>query len=119
MHELSLCRALLATAEQQLAGQADRPVKTLCVSIGALSGCEPELLQRLFPHATEGTRFANAALHIAFQPTTVHCHACGKTGEVPPNRFACPSCTSLDVHLIAGDGVFLTGITLEGKHDVS
>ncbi len=119
MHELSLCRALLASAEQQLAGQADRPVKTLHVSIGALSGCEPDLLQSLFPHASAATRFAGAELVIHFQPATVQCQSCGQTGEVPPNRFACPACASLEVRLIAGDGVFLTGITLRGEQHVS
>ncbi len=116
MHELSLCRALLATAEQQLTEYPDRTVKTLSVSVGALSGCEPGLLQRLFPHAATDARFAGAELAIDFQPAQVRCLACGHTTEVPPNRLACPACGSLGVQLIAGDGVFLTGITLRGEH---
>jgi len=116
MHEMSLCRALLATAEQQLAAHQDQAITALRVNVGALSGCEPELLASLFPHAAKATRFANAKLLIDFEAARVHCLVCGKSGEVPPNRFACPHCASLEVRLIAGDGVFLTGITLRGEH---
>ena len=118
MHELALCRALLATAERQLAEHAQRPVKSQQVSIGALSGCEPDLLLTLFPHATAGSRFARAQLLVEFQPALIECRSCGQTSEVSSNRFNCPVCNSLEVRLIAGESVFLTGITL-GAEDVS
>lgn len=118
MHEMSLCRALLATAEQHLAEHPDLPVTLLRVRVGALSGCEPDLLQHLFAHAAAGSRFAQAQLVIDFQPACIACQACGRSSEVPPNRFACPHCGSLAVQLTAGEGVYLSGISL-GEQYVS
>ena len=112
MHELSLCRALLAAAERALASQPDAAIAQLSVSVGALSGCEPALLRHVFPHAAQGSRFAKASLDIQFQAAQIHCQSCDQTHVVAPNRFMCPQCQSLAVRLVAGEGVFLTGIQL-------
>ncbi|MBS1210201.1 MAG: hydrogenase nickel insertion protein HypA [Proteobacteria bacterium] len=115
MHELSLCQALIATAERQLAARpehAGRRLKALKVSVGALSGCEPDLLMHLFPHATPGTQAEGAELKVEFQPAQVACNACGERRDVSANQLACPACGGNNVSLVAGDGVFLTGLTL-------
>lgn len=115
MHELSLCQALIRTAENQLAARpehAGRRLKALKVSVGALSGCEPDLLVHLFPHATPATVAEGAQLQIEFQPAVVVCEACGTHREVATNQLTCPVCGDSRVHLSAGEGVFLTGLVL-------
>ncbi|MBK9392778.1 MAG: hydrogenase maturation nickel metallochaperone HypA [Uliginosibacterium sp.] len=115
MHELSLCRSLIATMERQLASMpehAGRRVRVLKVNVGALSGCEPDLLAHLFPHASPGTRAEGAELEIEFQPAVVACDDCGCRHAVGANQLCCPACGSPRVALVAGDGVFLTGMSL-------
>lgn len=117
MHELTLARALIAAAERALTAHDGRRVTGLSVSIGAMSGCEPDLLSHLFPHAAVGTRFEGARLEVEFQPVQVVCRDCGQTSEVEPGRLLCPCCDSLAVTLIAGEGVFLTGLRVSGEAD--
>lgn len=115
MHELSLCQALISTAEKQLAARPEhtgRRLKALTVSVGALSGCEPELLVHMFPHATLGTRAEGAELNVEFQPAQVACNTCGTRRDVASNALVCPACGGNNVTLVAGDGVYLTGLTL-------
>jgi hydrogenase nickel incorporation protein HypA/HybF len=115
MHELSLCQALIATAQRQLTIRPEytgRRLKTLKVSVGALSGCEPDLLVRMFPHAATGTFAENASLQVDFQPAQVACDACGARRDVAANDLVCPNCGGSNVTLVAGDGVFLTSLTL-------
>lgn len=117
MHELSLCRALIASAEKELSRHPGCALRVLKVSIGALSGCEPDLLAQLFSHASPGTCAANATLEIEFQPVSVRCIHCGKTSTATPSNLCCPTCSSNEVQLAGGDGVFLTGLTLtEAEH---
>lgn len=115
MHELSLCQALIATARRQLASRpeyAGRRLKSLRVNIGALSGCEPDLLARMFPHASPGTVAEGAELIVDFQPARVACSACGTERDVAANQLVCPQCGDQGVKLVAGDEVLLTGMTL-------
>ncbi|WP_158239264.1 hydrogenase maturation nickel metallochaperone HypA [Uliginosibacterium sp. TH139] len=112
MHELALCRALITCAERELAKHPGRQLRALQVSVGALSGCEPDLLAHLFPHASPDTSAAGAKLEITFQPARVRCRRCGQEAEVAPSALCCPACGSLAVQLIAGDGVLLTSLTL-------
>jgi len=115
MHELSLCQALIATASRQLAARPEhsgRRLRCLKVSVGALSGCEPDLLARLFPHASPGTVADGAELEIEFQPAEVACDDCGARRDVSANQLCCPACGSASITLVAGDGVFLTGLSL-------
>jgi len=115
MHELSLCEALIDTARRQLDARpeyAGRRLKSLKVSIGALSGCEPDLLARLFPHASPGTVAEGAELIVDFQPARVACEACGTERDVAANQLVCPQCGDTHVRLVAGDDVLLTGMTL-------
>ncbi|NSL56706.1 hydrogenase maturation nickel metallochaperone HypA/HybF [Uliginosibacterium aquaticum] len=112
MHELALCRALITSAERELANHPGRQLRALQVSVGALSGCEPDLLTHLFPHASPDTSAAGAKLEITFQPARVRCTRCGQEAEVAPNALCCPACGSPAVQLIAGDGVLLTGLIL-------
>jgi len=115
MHELSLCEALIATAKRQLATRpeyAGRRLKSLRVSIGALSGCEPDLLSRMFPHASPGTVAEGAELIVDFQPVRIACSACGAERDVAANLLVCPQCGDQGVKLVAGDEVLLTGMTL-------
>ncbi len=119
MHELALCRALIGCAERELARHPGRQLRALQVSVGALSGCEPELLLHLFPHASQDTAAAGASLAIEFQPARVRCNACARFSEVTPNALCCPACGSAAVVLEAGDGVFLTGLTLSDASEAA
>lgn len=115
MHERLLCEALITTAGCQLAARpelAGRKLRAIKVSVGALSGCEPALLCHLFPHASPGTVAEGASLEVEFQPARISCLDCGKVQEVPANQLCCPSCGSLRIRLEAGDGVYLTGLSL-------
>jgi len=122
MHELSMCQALIATAKRQLAARPEYSGKRLAgltVSVGALSGCEPDLLAHMFPHASKGTIAEGAVLEIEFQAVEVACDDCSERRSVAANQLCCPACGSPRVTLCAGDGVFLTNMSLLAETNCS
>lgn len=112
MHELSIAQALIAAAEQQLLPHPGRRVRSLTVRIGAMSGCEPDLLAHMYPLAVANTRLAGSRLQIEFQPVRVRCLDCGQEHEVAPHRWVCPACDSLQVQLQSGRELDLCGLEL-------
>ncbi len=112
MHELSLCQDLLeqvlALAEQHRA----RAVKRVSVSIGVLSGVEPELLATAFQELQTGTLAESAVLSMATLPVKVWCHACQQSQPTPSNDLRCPKCRGTDTRLEQGDELLLAQVEL-------
>ncbi|MGA9575330.1 MAG: hydrogenase maturation nickel metallochaperone HypA [Lysobacterales bacterium] len=107
MHEMSICQALMDQVEQIAAERGARQVDSIVLSIGPLSGVEPELLTRAYEIARIRTVAENAVLEIRSGPVVVECRSCGASGEARVNSLVCPSCGDWQVDLLQGDELLL------------
>lgn len=113
MHELSVCLALM----QQVEGIADarhaKRVSRITVSIGPLSGVEPDLLRHAYPLAAAGTIAENAELVLETAELVVRCSQCGSETTVTPNRLLCGACGDFRTQLLSGDELTLMRVELD------
>lgn len=110
MHELSLCEALVREVEALLRREGAARATRVTVSVGALSGVEPDALVFAFPLAAENTACTGAELVVARVPARLRCRACGATSETHTPWAACPACGSLETELSGGRDFLLTGL---------
>lgn len=112
MHEMSICQGLISQVEQIAREKGARQVDSIVLSIGPLSGVEPDLLSRAFVVAQAGTVAKNAELEIETGPIVVECRSCGSSGEAQVNRLVCSSCGDWQVDLKQGDELLLLRLEL-------
>ena len=114
MHEMSICQALMDQVERIAGEQGASRVDKIVLSIGPLSGVEPELLSRAYEVSRAGTVAENAELEIETGPIVVECRSCGASGEAGVSRLVCPSCGDWQVNLTQGDELLLLRLEVSG-----
>jgi hydrogenase nickel incorporation protein HypA/HybF len=107
MHEMSVCQALIRQVELVARERGVTRVDNIVLSIGPLSGIEPQLLNRAFSIARLESQVENAQLEIETGPVVVQCRSCGASGEALVNRLLCPDCGDWKVNLVQGDELLL------------
>jgi hydrogenase nickel incorporation protein HypA/HybF len=114
VHEMSICQGLIDQLEQIAKEKGAARVDSIVLSIGPLSGVEPELLNRAFEIARLETVAENSVLEIETGPVVVECRSCGASGAAEVNRLLCPSCGDWQVNLVQGDEMLLLRLELSG-----
>jgi hydrogenase nickel incorporation protein HypA/HybF len=112
VHELAICQALVAQVEEVTRAQHGRCADVVEVSIGPLSGVEPQLLQQAFPLAAAGSLAENAQLHVESLPVRVHCDSCGSDSDASASRLVCRQCGNWRTRLLSGDELLLTRVEI-------
>ncbi len=112
MHEMSICQGLISQVEQIAKEKGAGQVDSILLSIGPLSGVEPELLERAFVVAKAETVAKNVELEIETGPIIIECRSCGVSGEAEVNKLLCGSCNSWQVDLKQGDELLLMRLEL-------
>jgi hydrogenase nickel incorporation protein HypA/HybF len=107
MHEMSICQGLLDQVERIASEKRAKRVDSIVLSVGPLSGVEPDLLSRAFEVAKLQTIAEDATLEIRTGPVVVKCRSCRASGEASVNRLLCPSCGDWQVDLVEGDELLL------------
>lgn len=111
MHEYSVVRALLDQVEGQARRHGATAVRRVRVSIGELSGVEPELLASAYELARTGGPCAAAELEIVPVAARWECPVCA--AALPRGaRLACAACAA-PARLAAGDEILLQQIEME------
>ena len=113
MHELSLCMALMEQVEAIAREQGARKVTGITLTIGPLSGVEPELLRNAYPLAVAGTVAEDAELVVQSADVVVRCKQCDSETTVPTNRLLCGNCSSPRTQVVTGDELTLQRVELE------
>ena len=98
MHELSIAESIV---DAVLERTGDRPVTTVRVRVGRLSGVAPDALQFCFELATVDTPLEGAELAVEDVDGAAHCRDCGRDFPLPDLVLLCP-CGSADVEVRAG-----------------
>jgi hydrogenase nickel incorporation protein HypA/HybF len=116
VHELSIVEALIEQVEKEVerSGHAGR-VTGLDVSIGRLSGVNPDSFRFAFEMLTPQTLLETAQIRIAEPNAVCRCQSCGAATEVDELVAQCSECGSGDVILEGGRDLWLQSIELEDQ----
>jgi len=99
MHELGICRNIVAIVGEAARG---RPVRRVTLEIGLLSGVVPDALQFAFEAAAHGTALEGATLLINAVPGRARCLDCGAEFALVALHSACP-CGSRRLTRLSGE----------------
>lgn len=113
MHELSVCLSLLREVERIARENKAGRVTKIAVTVGPLSGVEPDLLQNAYPLAVAGTIAENAEFVIDVSDIVVRCSRCGAESPARPNRLLCGECGDYRTNLVSGDEMVLRSLELD------
>ena len=113
MHELSVCLSLLREVERIARENNAGRVTKIAVTVGPLSGVEPDLLQNAYPLAVAGTIAEDAEFQIDVSDIVVKCSQCGAESPAKPNRLLCGECGDYRTNLLSGDEMVLQSLELD------
>jgi hydrogenase nickel incorporation protein HypA/HybF len=113
VHEWSLATALVQAAEEEARRRGASRVLSVAVTAGFRTGVVPELLERAFEAAREGTLLAGATLEVEVVPLRLRCRTCGAEEEEMTFLLVCPRCGGPEVEVQSGDGLVLRSLELE------
>lgn len=107
MHELSVCLALIDQVERIARERDAATVCEIVISLGQLSGVEPQLLRHAYPLAATGTVAEHAQLTIEASELVIRCTVCEAESRVPANRLLCGACGDFRTRVVSGDEMVL------------
>jgi hydrogenase nickel incorporation protein HypA/HybF len=113
MHELSIAQALVEQIEAAATKEYAQRVVRVVITVGALSGVDPEALRSLFPLVAEDTVTAEAELVIESVKPRVRCRACGQEAPAETAFIRCALCSSRDVEIVAGRELHIKTVEFE------
>lgn len=112
MHELSIAKNIIQIARDHLTPDEEPRLTKIKVNVGSFTSIVPAQLLFGFEAAREETPFDGAELDITLVPLQIKCNACGHEAEIDPIDFFCPSCSSSDVQIVAGDELTITDLEI-------
>jgi hydrogenase nickel incorporation protein HypA/HybF len=113
MHELSVCLSLLREVERIARENSAGRVTRIALTVGPLSGVEPDLLRNAYPLAVAGTIAEDAELQIDVAGIVVNCSQCGAESAAKANRLVCGACGDYRTSLVSGDEMVLQSLELD------
>lgn len=116
MHELPVTRSILAIVLRHAEAHGVTRVKTIDISIGALSDLEGDWLQNYFDHLSRGTAAEGAELRVRRFPLTFGCEPCSLEFNATREELeiaCCPGCGSREVAIVSGTGYTVESMEAE------
>ncbi|MBN1256140.1 MAG: hydrogenase maturation nickel metallochaperone HypA [Planctomycetes bacterium] len=111
MHEFSIASDMLKIVEDQLGGK--QALISATVTIGPLSGVNPESLRFCFTELAEMEGFGRPELAVNEVPARIQCRACGQEYETRDLFELCPRCGELDRIILSGEEFTLDKVEIE------
>lgn len=113
MHELVLAEQVLAIAERARQQEQARRVLSIELEIGQLSMVEPEALRFAMDVLLPDSACCGARVHYRCIDGRARCRHCGVEFALDFLYDGCPVCASFDKHVLAGEGMLVTSISVE------
>lgn len=107
MHEWSLCERIVEQVEDIVRQEKAAAVKTLTLSVGAMSGVERPCLEFAWEAMKKGTLVEKSVLEIEEVPVKILCNECHKSSMPELPFLHCLHCESLDIEIIEGRDLLL------------
>lgn len=110
MHELSITQNIVEIAEQNAAG---RPISSILVEIGALSGVIPESVEFCFEACSRNTLLEGAHLRIEQIEGRACCRQCGTEQQIASYYDACSACGDFGLEILSGKELRVKQLEIE------
>jgi len=107
MHELSLCRSLCDSLEQEVLTRQLKQVLSVQLAVGSLSCIEPQALEFCFTAMEKPRALTGCTLKIRRQPGSATCRQCASCYSLENWLDPCPVCGALERDLQGGDDVLI------------
>ena len=119
MHELSICRGIIAVASGALGRLPPPPprVRSVEIRVGRLTGLVPETLGHFYALLTGEGPLAGSRLDVEEVPIRGGCPECGTSFEIDALSFTCPFCGSGMVELLSGRELEVVSLETEDAGD--
>lgn len=105
MHETSLVEFALNAVEKKAEAMGIAQIKTIHITVGAMRGAIPMLMQKAFEIMIQKRpMFTGAALEIDETAVTLRCEKCGRCFEcLEFHNIACPECGAAEYEILRGN----------------
>lgn len=113
MHEISLCQAIIDTANKQLKNLPNAVVVSLHLSIGALVPVDLDSLLFCFPLVAKESQFSQAKLVITTVAANSFCKNCLKYFAIQQRGSSCPNCEGYHYQVLNGEEFLLKSIEIQ------
>lgn len=107
MHELSLCDAIVATADRHAAG---RPIRRIQLRIGHLRQVVPATLEFCWEARVDDTDLESCKLVVEYVPVMLRCRTCAADTTLSEPALRCGSCGGRAVDVLGGDEFLIESI---------
>lgn len=111
MHEYSIGQSLMERILDEARARGATAVHRVRLTIGEVSGIEPDLLANAFSILKDRTICRDAVLDIERVPARWECPGCG-TAIAPGDVLQCPGCGE-PARLAGGDEIVLAQLEME------
>ncbi|MFN2612227.1 MAG: hydrogenase maturation nickel metallochaperone HypA [Solirubrobacterales bacterium] len=112
MHELSLATSVVETVNRHAAG---RKVTSVQMKIGTMRQVVPQSLEFYFAICSKDTLCEGADFQQEIILAKLECKDCSRQWELEIPDFRCPSCSSIEVDVLAGSEFEVESIEVEEK----
>jgi len=116
MHELPVTKSILEIVLRHARANGVEQVRTIDLSIGALSDLEAEWIQRYFDHLSRGTVAQGAILRVSRSPLVFLCDGCALEFSATREELDlihCPGCNSTEASVVSGTGYTVESMEAE------
>ena len=113
MHETAIAKQTLDLALSSAKAAGAARILEIRMSIGALSGVVPNLLENALSELARGTPAEGALLRTQYVPPRLLCADCGQESEGIRGLYTCPFCGSAQIRLIGGSGYRIDDLLVE------
>lgn len=110
MHEMGIAMQILNIVQQSLPPGEPVRVKAIHIRAGKLTAIVPASLSFCMEVVSKGTVAEGAEMIFIEVPVRVECDQCGEETEIEKPPFACASCGSDRVEIIAGREMVIESI---------
>lgn len=117
MHELSVCRDIIKSLEDQLNEGQLAHLYEIHLKIGKLSGIEPMYLKSAFKILTESGPYRDVRLQIDYREIIAECDLCETRFPVEDYRFICPNCQHTVERIIEGNELKIDKVIMTAEED--
>lgn len=115
MHELSLARDMTRIIGKVLGGS--RPLDTVNITVGPLSGISPESLRFCFTAVAKAEGFGEPRLVITETEAKLTCLDCNTEYQTKEFYRGCPSCGSINRRILSGSEFTVDSVEIEEGND--
>lgn len=112
MHELSIVRSIIDSAQEQVRKHRAFRVENIQLAIGQLAGVEMDAFNFAWEAATPNTILATADRDVRPIPARARCMSCGCEFGVSDLYEPCPNCREYLTEIVQGRELKIQSITL-------